>query len=123
MIRRNIRAVETIKYLARTLYIFHTFSSLLLTLIEISFISCPFKASGEVQPVHQNKIIMRIFSEILQSHKDSSMNFLRLCLDQGFGEGKEKRKVSRSKGPEQLDPLTFTFPFAFPHQILDPNTA
>ena len=39
-----------------------------------------------------------------------------MCLNQRFGKGKGKRngKVSESNGPEQLDTVTFLFPFTFP---------
>ena len=49
----------------------------------------------------------------------------RLCLDQGFSEGKGKRneKGSGFNGLEPLDRLTFSFPFPFPSPILDPNMA
>ena len=49
---------------------------------------------------------------------------LRLCLDQGFGEGKGKGngKVMGSNRPESLDPLTFSFPFPTTKSLIQTQT-
>ena len=53
-----------------------------------------------------------------KSNESSPLESLRLwlCLDQGFGEGKENgnEKGRLSNGPEWLDHLTFPFPFPSP---------
>ena len=53
------------------------------------------------------------FTNPLHHPNGGNTHALRLCLDQGFGEekGKEMGKGRESNGPEQLDPLTFPFPF------------
>ena len=49
----------------------------------------------------------------------------RLCLDQGFGEGKgnEMEKVDDSMVLNRCIVYHFHFHFLFSHQILEPNTA